>query len=264
MHQRGYKLLKTTSLVIHSRVPVFWPSLRRSGSVSWVWETPWGSVSCSATQRGLTGQHRRVLDAIFAYALDSRCLDTGALVLLVDPYRIDMATSNNGTPWLRSILDDLKHADVTVTEKNSAPWYGGIVSDWNETNLTKPLPGGALVGIRHLWAVTISAVWMRAFDSHLAVQYRSLLPILHSLRSGAAYALALMVISHREFSMQLSDALRHVMAIRPDMTRRACNKVIAGVLREKESFAAIGIKISDGLVRYQQHPDIRFHRVNKP
>ena len=258
MSRTGSNPPRMVSLAIHSRVPVFWPSLRGGAGKEWAWETSWGSVSLSAKLRGLTGQHRRVLDAMFAYAQDSHRLDTGAMVLLVDPYRIDQATSKSGTPWLRGMLDDLKHADVVITETNGLRWHGGIVSEWREAKLTTPLPGGALVGTRPYWVVTISATWMRAYDNRLVVQYRALMPILHALRSGAAYALALMVITHRETTIPLTDALRHVMALRPDMTPRARRKVVAAVVDEADTLAELGIHIQDGLVRYHQHRDIRF------
>ena len=256
----GSKSPKATCLAIHSRVPVFWPSLRGARANTWSWETPWGSVTVSAKLHALTGQHRRVLDALFAYALDSHHLDTGALVLLVDPYKVDQATSRVGTPRLRGMLDDIKHADVVVTEQNGLSWFGSIVSDWKEANISQPLPGGALVGSRPMWAVTISATWMRAHDSRTTIQYRNLLPALHSLRRGASYALALMVITHNEVSMKLEEALQHVMAIRPEMTSRGCRKVIAEVMSESETLAKLGIHIKEGTVLYRKHPDVRFSK----
>jgi len=256
----GCKQTRTSALVIHSRVPVFWPSLRRSGGMEWTWETPWGTVSLSTKHRGLTGQHRRILDALFAYALDTHRLDTGAMVLLVDPYRVDQATNGGGTTWLRSLLEDLKHADVIIQERNGTRWCGSIVSEWKEAKATRQLPGGALIGERQLWAITISAAWMHAFDNSLVVQYRELLPILHGLRCGAAYALALMVLTHRECSMQLADALRHVMAIRLDMTDRARRKVIGEVMKEAGQLSKLGIEVQGGIVRYHQHPSVRFSR----
>ena len=245
--------------VITSRVPIFAPSLKRVDASYWEASTQWGKISVSGK---LSQIHRGILDAIFAFALDSRRLSTGALELLIDPYKITKVTgSDRHRLWLIGKLRDMQQASVTI-ETQGLLHGGAIVAEWREANRKVPLPGGALTGTRPLLAVTITAVWMRIYDWSTAVRYRNLIPVIEALHSGAGRALARFCITHNQVSLPLKEALSIIRAIRPGMTDRAIRKVRTEVQADSVGLAILGIQVLHELVLYHKHPEIRFSSIS--
>lgn len=244
--------------VITSRLPIFAPSLKRVDVTYWESSTAWGKVTVNGK---LTQIHRGIIDAIFAFAIDSRQLSTGALELLVDPYKITKATgSDRHRFWIIGKLRDMQQASVTIEAKGLL--HGGaIVAEWREANRKVPLPGGVLNGERPLLAVTITAVWMRIYNWSVAVRYRNLMPAIEALHSGAGRALARFCITHNQVSLPLQEALSIIRAIRPNMTDRAIRKVRAEVRADSEGLTTLGIKILNEMVIYHKHPEVSFSSV---
>lgn len=249
--------------VLASRLPIFASSLKTVQESEWEGITPWGSVRVTGR---IGGMHRRLLDTMFAHATKARRNRNGSIDLLIDPYLIRKIAGGSGKGWIEQRLAELSEAKVRI---NGGKEGGSIIAEWQDAAKTAAFPaglttakhGGQVVAAhaRTLLIVTVGAVWMRIYDHTLAVKYSNLLPLLHSIKSGAAYALALHVITHREYNTQLDDALRHVRAIRDGMTERAVRKVRAAVMGEVGKLGTIGIAITaGGVVRYRQHPVVRF------
>jgi len=131
---------------------------------------------------------------------------------------------------------------------------GGIISEYKEAKRRAKMPGGELQWSnprtctdRPLLAVIFSAAWMRMYDITLVVSYRNLLPKLHAIKSGPAYAIALFCITHRtSYGQSIVKLLEIVRAIRPDMNDRSKRKARAAVEAEKKVLAEIGITLTDG------------------
>jgi len=265
----GYKFEYGPAIApaIISRVPVFAPSLRAVTKTKWEAETSWGQVKVEGR---LGGIHRRILDSMFAYALANKALPGGTMALLADPYRImrGIRTASNDHKWLLNRLEEMRTAKIQITA-GGLIHVGGIISEYREAKRRAKMPGGDLQwsNARHcvdrpLLTVIFSAAWMRIYDITLVVSYRNLLPKLHAIKSGPAYAIALFCITHRTSCGQsIVKLLEIVRAIRPDMTDRSKRKAKAAVEDEKEALAEIGIILKNGFVWYKQHPQVRFHGV---
>jgi hypothetical protein len=242
--------------VLVSRMVVFAPSLKRVPESTWEFPTQWGQARVTGR---IGGTHRKILDTLFGYALKVRRNRNGTIDLLIDPYTIRRLVGGSGKTWIEDHLADMNSASVRF---NGNAEGGSIVADWQDSTRTAAFPSGQLKGrrgeTRKLLVVTISAAWMRVYDGTLAVRYKRLLPVINGFKSGAAHALALHVITHRDYNRDLLAALRDVGAVREGMSRRTVNKVIARVLGEMDRFEALGIRISDATVFYQQHQHVRF------
>ena len=251
MKKTGSQLM--TAPVLVSRCPVFAPSIKQ-GRTEWSLPTPWGSAS---VRGNITQIHRNILDAIFAYALDTKPMSTGAIEVLVDPYVIATKTgSSRDYQWLQRKLHDLKIADVEIIDEHGLRHSGGIVSEWREANRRVPMPGGALHGDRPLLAITISAAWMRLYSSALTVSYRELLPAIAVLRHGVLQALVRFCITHRVLNMPLDNALRYIKAIDDKTTKRQyylTRKIVIDA-----DLKQFGIEIQNNVVLYKQHELVRF------
>ncbi|NDP46842.1 MAG: hypothetical protein GZ085_00350 [Sulfuriferula multivorans] len=249
--------------VIASRVPIFAPSLKAVKESEWEGITPWGQVKVVGRIGGI---HRRLLDTMFAYAIKTRRNRNGSVDLLIDPYQIRKIAGGSGVAWIKKHLRDLRDAHVSIDGDREG---GSIVSDWQDSKKTVAFPVGIVsvkngereveATTRTLLVVTVGAVWMRIYDCTMAVRYRPLLPTLHCMRNGAAYMLALHVITHRVYNTRLDVALRYIRAVHDDMSDRQKRRVRAGVLAEIDALCEMGITITGGgVVVYRQHASVRF------
>lgn len=107
-----------------SRGPVFQPRFKNIQPGSFTWETPWAVVT---VQGRLGGIHRKVLDAIFAEPIKSKRIESGAQMMVVDPYRIAKltGTTKSHPQWLKTVLRDMQNANVTILDKASGLHYWG-------------------------------------------------------------------------------------------------------------------------------------------
>jgi hypothetical protein len=250
--------------VLANRCPVFAPSIK-AGKTNWSVTTPYGSVSVMGD---ITQTHHNILDAIFGFALDSRTFQSGAVEVLVDPF---IVTSKTGScrdyKWLDSVLEDMKKSMVRLKDNNGGEHVGGIVSEWRKTKekgVVVPLPGGCMKGVRTLLAVTISAAWMRLYNTTLTVGYRDLIPAISALKSGVAQALVRFCLTHRVVNMKLDEVLQHIGAIE-ETTKQAnprkynrVHKIVA-----EADLTLFGIEIKNRVVTYRQHDLVRFKNGNQ-
>ena len=233
---------------------------------------------------GLT--HRRLLDAAFTSAIEQHQAQTGQLALLVDPYRLAKSMgAENKKCWLESLFEDMRKAKIEGVGKDGEAFQGGIISEWRDAKDTRPMPagalqpqGGAVPTERTLKVLIISHAWMRIYNSELLVNYKPLLPKLNKIRCAAAYAIALLVLTHREYNKTLDEALTEVGALALCNSERARRKLRQDVLEEagrvwrkknkatgeleevvSDHFAELGIEIrANGVVFYRQHDEVRF------
>jgi len=245
--------------VIISRVPTFQPTFRRGQAqgMDHTVTTQFGTVRVAGR---LTETHRKILDAIFTTALAEYDLATGAKAFLVDPYKIAaMAHVDHKPQWLKTIMEDMRVAVVHIVDKHAGlEYHAGIVSEYVESSRRAKLPGGALNGERPLMVATISSAWMRIYRTSLTMRYRQLLPIINQARSGATHALALHVLTNKQYNRSLVQTLTEIGALREDMSARGQRKVFATVLAEQLLLNALGIQIREGIVYYQQHAEVHF------
>lgn len=246
-----------TAPVLASRFPVFAPSIRQ-GKMDWHVKTKWGTAFVTGD---ITQIHRGILDAIFAHAIDSKVLNTGAIEILFDPFVITKVThSSRDYQWLagrdNSIFRDMQVAIVEIVEKNGNRHVGGIISEWRESKRHASMPGGVLTGDRALLAVTISAAWMRLYNSTLTVDYRDLIPAISSLKSGVLQALVRFCLTHRNMNMQLDDILGYIGAVDETTQERTIQRVIKAVC--EADLSKFGIQVKNRIVFYKQHASVRF------
>jgi len=245
---------------IISRVPVFQPRFKNLVETTVQAETAWGSVEVRGRIGGI---HRKVLDALFAAAVEEPYRhDTGALSILIDPYRTakTAGVAMRHPQWLRGILEDMRVARVLIEDKTTGlRHWAGIVSEVTESTRKAAMPGGVLRGERDLWVVTISSAWMRIYDTSLVLRYRLMLPPLGRITSGAAHAVALHVITHTgDHSYSVEDTLHLVGAVTPETSDRHRRRLIQEVAGEEEHLGALGMTLyhqsGTGKLMISYHP----------
>ena len=235
---------------IISRVPVFQPRFKNLQNTTITAETAWGSVRIVGK---LGGIHRKVLDALFATALDTFRHSTdipqqsGALSLLVDPYQVAKVAgvATRHPQWLYGILEDMRVARVELHDKTTGGrHWAGIVSEVNTQSSTRvPLPGGCKHGDRPLWRVTISSAWMRIYDTSLVLRYRNALPVLGQITSGATHALALHILTHTGGSYDVPTGLKTVGVPWNRLTQRRQHQLMQEIIREKDHLFHLGMEL---------------------
>lgn len=120
---------------IISRVPTFQPTFRRgrSDGMNETFVTQFGAVRVAGR---LTEIHRKVLDAVFASAIEEYDAPTGAKAFLVDPYQIaTVAHVAHKRQWLDNIMRDMRKADVLIIDhKTGLEHHAGIISEYRESS----------------------------------------------------------------------------------------------------------------------------------
>lgn len=252
---------------ILSRGPVFQPRFKNIQPGRFTWETPWAVVTVEGR---LGGIHRKVLDAIFAEPIKSKRIESGAQMMVVDPYRIAKltGTTKSHPQWLKSVLRDMQKADVTIVDKATGLHYWGhIISDVWESKKSVDMPGGALVGDRPLFVVTISPGWMQIYDTSLVVRYRNELPVLAAIESGAVHAAALHVLTQSRGNFDVISVLRTVGVNWDGLSRSQRWKILQEFAAESERLAQLGMHLyrhadTDNLM-ISYHPTGEVH-LNSP
>lgn len=283
MRLLGSKKELYTAPVVASRGVVFAPTTRNP-KTDVVVTGKFGE----ARIRGDIGiTHRRFIDAAFATAIDQHEATTGQLALLVDPYRLaKIMNTENKKGWFEELYKDLKKATVEGVGADGGAFHGGIIAEWYEAKETRPMPrGGRLQPVGHqapterrLRVMIVCSAWMRIYNSELLVYYKPLLPRLNKIKCAAAYSLALLVITHREYNKTLDEALKEIGAFERCNSERAKRKVRQEVLEEAgrpwlrknkatgeteevitDHFGELGIEIRENdIVHYRQHDEVRF------
>ena len=246
--------------VIQSRLPLFLPVLRlprRAAGADIALENPWGTIRIKKCR--LTQVHRDLLDAIFTSARAPMWLDDGAMVLIFDlrdAQRL-LLTSHNHT-WIRNLLDDMLRTVIEIDDSRHR-WviHQGLLREHRYTREPASRRRGQKAGA--LYAVTLSPSFARLWREDLLVHAPSLVPRVLALRHAVNRALARMLLTHREASLSLNDALRHIAAIHDGMAARVVRRTRAKVLAEADALATFGIQIGgDGAIRYRQISGIWF------
>lgn len=246
--------------VIQSRLPLFLPVLRlapRARGADIVVENPWGSIKIKKCR--LTQVHRDLLDAIFTSTKPPVWLDDGAMVLIFDLRDVQrlLKTSHNHT-WIRALLDDMLRTVVEIDDSRHR-WiiHQGLLREHRYTREPAPRRRGQKTGA--LYAVTLSPGFARLWREDLLVHSPRLVPRVLALRHAASRALARMILTHREASLTLDDALRHIGAIQDGLAARVARRTRAKVLSEAAALATFGIQIgADGVIRYRQTSGVWF------
>jgi len=242
-----------TSPVLASRLPVFYPSLKK-GKTDWHVKNVYGEVKVSGN---LTQIHRNLLDAIFAFSIKTREFENGSMELLVDPFQITSITkSDRHHEWLLEKLYEMKMANVELTDAKGLRHWGGIVSEWREANISKSLPGGAMTGERKFYAITISSVWMRLYKTSLTVNYKEFIGEISSLKSGVLQAIARHCLTHQELNKKLDELLMELGAIN-ETTSRTRKYEISKEVRDAD-LSKFGITIKNDVVFYKKQESVKF------
>ena len=225
-----------------SRCPVFQPRFKNLRTETIKWETPWAEVTVTGRIGGI---HRKVLDAIFASNLGERPVAGGARLFAIDPYQIARVAGIAHHPhWLLKILKDMQAADVTIVDKvTKMRHWAHIISEVQESKKRAAQPGGALPGDRPLYIVTISAGWMKIFDTTLVVKYRNVLPVLSQIESGAVHALGLHILTHSGGNFDADSVLTTIGAITPNTSDRQRRRLLQDIVKETDRLAQLGIQL---------------------
>lgn len=248
---------------IISRVPVFQPRFKNVPHQRYEQTTPWGTV---VLEGHLGGIHRKVLDALFATAIKEQSLETGAKALVVDLYQVaKMAHVDHKPKWILGLLKDMQTAEIEITDGTTGlRHWGSIISEFWESQHRVPQPGGALQGTRPYYVITISAAWMKIYDTSVVVKYRALLPDLNRIRDGATHALALHILTHQDHVFAVDDTLAHVGAFPSGISDRRRRQIRDQVLGESETLAVLGIHLyrqsatEQLMASYHHRPDVHF------
>jgi hypothetical protein len=246
--------------VVASRAVVFAPTIRKPKTDVLIE----GSFGRARIRGNIGMMHKKLLDTAIAVAEEEFILQTGQAALLVDPYQLcKLVGTTNRPDWLKEMFHDLRVATVEGIGADGLPFEGGIVSEWKVAKQTRAMPGGKLKHAkrteRTVMVLIVSNAWMRIKGMSLAIRYKPILPIVNSIKCSAAYTLAQLVITHREFNRPLVDVLDEIGALRPDMTRQGRQKVIETVRGLSDVLARVGITITaSDIVHYRQHEGVRF------
>lgn len=251
--------------VIQSRLPLFLPVLRlapRMRDADIVIENPWGRIKIKKCR--LTQIHRDLLDAIFASTRKPVWLEDGALELvfeLRDVQRL-LGTAHNHT-WVTELLDDMLRTVVVIDENNNQRWttHKGLISQHRYTRNPVPRPPGAPPPPSRPYAVTLSPEFARLWREDLLVHAPTLVPRVLALHHAVNRALVRMILTHRQASFALDDALRHIAAIRDGMSERVVRRIRVKVLSEADTLSGFGIQITaGGTIRYRQIAGVWFKK----
>lgn len=232
---------KPISPVIVSRAPIFQPRFKHLQNGTMEAETEWAKVKVTGK---LGAQHRKILDAIFAEYVDLR-RSSGTAIFIVDPYRIAKIAGVTPNPRrIREVLEDMRVAQIEIFDKRSGDLHvAGIVSEFVVTKKTVDGPGG-FCQERPLLKVTISAGWMKIWESGLIGYYRDVLPILGEIPSGATYMVALHMLTHRGASNYGLDTILQIIGAYDGITSEARKSQIRKeVKRCKSILKRLGIEI---------------------
>ena len=225
---------------IVSRAPVFQPFFRNVKAGTFTGETAWATTTVTGR---LGGIHRKVLDAMFANPVTYRDLSNGTREMVIDPYRTaKTAGVAVGKPdWLRTILRDMERAKVTLVDKQTRLCHEAhILADvWDPKDRVKQ-PGGALVGDRPLFGVTVSAEWMGLLSTSLVVKYRNVLPTLSQIQSGVVHAAALHVLTHSGGSFDV-DKLLTIIGVTASKERR--RRLVQQFMTEVANLERLGMQV---------------------
>ena len=167
-------------------------------------------------------------------------------MMVVDPYRIAKiaGTKKSHPQWLKTVLRDMQNAHVTILDKTTGLHYWGhIISDIWESKKSAQQPGGALIGDRPLFVVTISPGWMQIYDTSLVMKYRNVLPVLADIESGAVHAVALHILTHSSGNFDAENVLSVVGAITPDTSDRHHRRLLQEIVKEAARMAKLGMQL---------------------
>ncbi len=132
------------------------------------------------------------------------------------------------------------------------------------------MPTGRLKGpageldTRPLLAVVVSTAWMQIYDTSLVVRYKTMLPVLNSIKSGAAHALALHMLTHKNgTATSLDGVLTTIGAFQPGMRETSKHRLRREVRKWEAELGALGISFYNGgtMLSYRQPQGVS---VNNP
>ncbi len=250
----GFDTFPTTT-AHQSRILVFEPTRRPTNCQRNIM-TPWGTVVAT----GKLGQgHADVLEAMSHELEEWRQIDTGAIELLIDPYRL-RRTANGGKvgsgAQLQAILMDLMQAILDINiPKMGLRVLGHIIDEIVDSKITKPSHGfgkGRKQGEeRHLLKVTLGRAFVGLVGGDLHLHYDPK-PIA-ALQYGVSQAVARHIATHKTVPHggwhldTLIDAVGAAEAGKLSNRRRELRK-------DAEGLRGLGILIEEGRVRREGRP----------
>jgi hypothetical protein len=235
-----------TSTVHLSRLQIFQPTRRPVWQERTI-ETPWGR----AAVHGRIGQaHADVLESICRYAELSRVvLDTGHLVLLLDPYKIRVTVGagvaySQTTLW--RLLAELREVSIMLDiPSRKIKMCGGILSSVVESTATRP--NNLTRQDRSMWRVALEPSFALLMKRDLPLHYDP--APLAKLTAGIAQAVARHVLTYQESSEDgwLVDTLIQAVGAggvnNAELRKRRMELKASG-----EQLASLGIIIEEGRV----------------
>ena len=253
----GFETFPTTT-VHQSRIRVFEPTRRPTHCQRDI-TTPWGTVVVT----GKLGQgHADVIEAMSHELEDWRQTDTGAIELLIDPYRL-RRTANGGKvgsgTQLDAILIDLMQAILDIDiPKPGLRVRGHIIDEIVDSKITKPSHGFGKDRKqgeeRHLSKVTLGRAFVGLVGGDLHLHYDPK-PIA-ALQYGVSQAIARHIATHKTVPPggwhldTLIDAVGAGEAGKLGNRRRELRK-------DAEGLRGLGILIEEGRVRREGRPEGR-------
>lgn len=196
-----------TSTVHHSRLPIFAATRRPTERIQWICENPWGTSEVTGT---LGQNHRDLHDLVMTEGIEYKRGLEKELYVTIDPYDIQkkMGLKRPDLDYIHKLLEDMQDAKVTIKYKNGGGKLGGIISEIDREYKEISGPGGCVLD-RYLWKITISATWMKLYDTEIKVRCKPALDIILQMRSGYSQAMARSFLTHNQNSlMNFVDCLK--------------------------------------------------------
>lgn len=182
-----------TTTVLPARVRIFQPSQRPRYQASQWLESPWGRAQVT----GRLGQrHADLMESILYCAEDSRDVEDGGIMLLVDPAKVrrEMSQGQYSYQQIEKLLIELRSATVTIhTEQFDFPIIGGLIDHVKPSPMTRYDP--LTKQPRNMWRVRLGVALVMLLEHDLSLYYEPA-PIAR-LQHGVSQAIARHILTHK-------------------------------------------------------------------
>lgn len=224
-----------TTTIHQARLQVYQPTRRPTYLVRTV-ETAWGK----ATITGKIGQgHADIVEALFYHAIDTKPMENGAILLLIDPQHLRKSIGggkrySGDATWtmLQSLRDVRIDIDAPLRGLRA---IGGVIDLVEESKATVTAKNGKT---RQLWRVTVNAAFAYLMKEDLPISYDP--ESLAKLSHGVSQAIARLVLTHKNQPNQGWRLDELISAVGADSIRDRRREVHA----DCEKLAEIGIIIN--------------------
>jgi hypothetical protein len=248
------RALEAQTTVSQWRLPIFKASLRTNGIIPEViFEGKYGR--CTIRNCCLTQTHRNILDAIFSIYESKNISNEGDFTLFFNARKLFKAigVTPNNHKWLKKKLDEMFEPVIEIKANYmERTVHSVIISEHSYTDPMKKFKKGNLYYIR----LTRSFIALFFYDMPLRFRNDIFKKII-SYKSGVLQAFIRFCLTHKQLNTPLNDILHEIMVF-TDNTSEDVKKIIRlKILKYSEQlYSDFGIKISSGIVFYEQHNDI--------